>query len=456
MEIRWYYKVIRHSIWLIILSMLIPAIVALIVSQVLPHSYIAQTEVVLYKSKANLIFDSRFQTISEDDLIRLSGQDPRRQTLAALAISDQVLSDTIASLPVDLQKGWSVDKLSGKVAVETVGNLLILTANGSNPQEAATLTNLWAQAFAHIANQSFSPPSTTVQVLMGQKDTAQLAYDEAERFLVDFLADNQIDELQFQVSVVERAINDLRDAYQSTEKSGLMDTVRVKQQVPLLINQAQSLRSTLAQDPDTDPIDTATQVSILLLAATAYNSSQTSLPVTADKVIPATQSQIQLSIQSLIETPQTTSEAIVSLDRFITSLSSLGVTLEQSSLDKGKILLSAPELTQALLSEILSLQVDLDRNSANLEKEKSKLKEITQTRDLEWENYKILSGKASEASIALQTAETEVVIATQAIAPQKPSGSNKIINTAIAGLLGLFFGLVIALLRAHLNESPVH
>ena len=72
MEIRWYYKIIRYSALIIIFSILISAIAALLLSLSLPAEYQTQVEVVPFKSKTDINLDPRFETISEDESIRLA------------------------------------------------------------------------------------------------------------------------------------------------------------------------------------------------------------------------------------------------------------------------------------------------------------------------------------------------------------------------------------------------
>jgi uncharacterized protein involved in exopolysaccharide biosynthesis len=109
-------------------------------------------------------------------------------------------------------------------------------------------------------------------------------------------------------------------------------------------------------------------------------------------------------------------------------------------------------LNETFSAAIRALQSELDRDKAALEEEQAKSKELTEERDLAWDNYRILAEKAAEVEIAHKTAETEVVIATQAIPPQKAVSPNKLLNTVIGAALGLTFGLAAAFVRAHLDN----
>ena len=448
MEIRWYYAVLRHSALLILLSFLIPGLLALVISFALPPVYQAQSDIVLYKSKANITLDPRFQTISEDELIRLSGQDPRRQTFSALAVSDQALTDTLATLPAEWRSKWTLEQLRDKVSVESVGNLLQLAARASSPQEAATIANLWAQTFAQLANQSFSPPLAVVDNLISQRDAAQGVYDTAEQVLVNFLAENQLDELSLQITIAEQAITDLQEAYQASAKASLMANVTLQQQLNLTTQQAEILRDALATFPEGEVVDSSTQVAILLLTAKAYNFIH-ALP---EKIPFIKGEDIQFAIPSSTEAPLTNKQALSLLDQLTASLSNFTDQLAPAALEESYAVLNTPTLNETFSAAIRALQSELDRDKAALEEEQAKSKELTEERDLAWDNYRILAEKAAEVEIAYKTAETEVVIATQAIPPQKAVSPNKLLNTAIGAALGLTFGLAAAFVRAHLDN----
>ena len=245
MEIRWYYKIIRYSALIIIFSILIPAIAALLLSLSLPAEYQTQAEVVLFKSKTDINLDPRFETISEDELIRLSGQDPRRQTLSALAVSDQVLSETISSLPEPIQSNWTLIKLGNRVSVETSGNLLQLITNANEPNETAIVNNTWAETFTRVANQTFRQSTEALDTLIAQVDDANYEYQLAENNLITILKDNQIDEFTLEIKLIDNAVSDLRQVFQSNARAELETTLQASQRLKLLVSEAETLQRLL-------------------------------------------------------------------------------------------------------------------------------------------------------------------------------------------------------------------
>lgn len=448
MEIRWYYKVIRRFWLWIILGTLITAGIAFGVSKLMAPTYKAQSEIVIYQSKADLTLDPRFQTVSEDELTRISGQDPRRQTMAALAASDQVLSETLAALPEQYRAEWSLSRLQDSISVDITGNLLKLSISAKNPQEAADVTNAWAEIFVHHTNQTFTQPSNEIESIRGQRDTAWSDYQQAEQALVEFLKTNQIDELTYQIQVKEEMLEGLQKTFQSSSQAGLASLQTNRDRIPIFINQAESLQAMLAQMPEGEPLDPSTLTALQILQANAFNAGQV-LPA---ELQTGSSTQIQLAMPGNSGTQLSAGEAVSLVDTLITGLGNLQAKLDQAVQDQSLAQLSGsgPEQYSAQINDV---HAQLDALKASQEEENARLHELTDKRDLTWTNYTLLSKKFSEVSIAAQTAESEVLLAAKAIAPERKSGPKVITNTAIGFSLGLVAMLAFAFVRAQLDDS---
>lgn len=449
MELRWYFEVfIRHA-RLIILGTLMPGVISLVISLIIPPTYQASSEIVLFKSKAEITLNPQFQTLTEDQLIRLSGQDPRRQTLAALTLSDQVLSDTISNLPRNMQQTWSMTKLRENAQVETTGNLLKLSVNAGNPEEAATVTNTWAETFAQIANQSFKTPSDAIDSINHQVEASSVEYKNAENRLINFLENNQIDELKLQIEIKEQAIKDLTGAYTSASQIELTNLLVTKQQLPQIAQQIAALTNMVSQLPEGSSLDQSTQVALLLLQIRLFNAFQ--LVPTNLQTLSTTE--LQINIPSSLEETLTRSQAIDLLNQMDIALKDLDEQL-QNLIDKSSnASLQSPGPDKKLEAQIRTLQKEVDELKASLENEEATLKELTSERDLTWNNYNILSQKSSEVSIANKIAETEVVIATGAVPPEEPYSPRVLLNTVIGFALGFVATSMLAFIKENLAMS---
>ncbi len=76
-----------------------------------------------------------------------------------------------------------------------------------------------------------------------------------------------------------------------------------------------------------------------------------------------------------------------------------------------------------------------------LEREEARKRELTQDRDLAWETYRTLARKEAEVGVAVQVTNTEVRFAVTAVEPKEPVAPKKMLNIAIAGMLGLMVGV---------------
>jgi len=443
MEIRWYYKVIAQSKkWIIIIS-LIPTLVALSVSLVIPPTYEAETGVLLFKSKSNVSFDPRFETISEDDLIRLSGQDPRRQTLAALAVSDQVLSQTWTALPAEVQAEWTLQMLKEKVHVGNVGNLLQLSVQTKDPEEAAQIANLWAQVFVRQANQAYTQPAATIDTVVGQTQQKHQLYQTTEQALITFLEENAIGELQFNIDLKTQALKDIQSVYQSAARTGLIKALLTQQEMPILLASLQNLRDKIAPQAGETLVDPVTQTALILLIADAFTLGA-DLPVN-----------IQLLLSNTAEFRPTTVQTLEATDQVLAALHNLQIEAGIIANQQVEVVVDVLQANENLLAEIKTLNRDLNQMKSALETELAVQKELIANRDRAWEDYLTLSRKEAELTISAQTEQTEVVVAAEAMAPEKPVAPVLLLNVGIGLAFGLLASLAVVFVRAYLDETPL-
>ncbi len=82
------------------------------------------------------------------------------------------------------------------------------------------------------------------------------------------------------------------------------------------------------------------------------------------------------------------------------------------------------------------LTVRLQSYQAQLEAEAAHQKDLERQRDLAWETYTQLAKKLAEVQVAAQTSGSEVRVASLAVPPHRPASPRKLLNTAVAGVLG--------------------
>ena len=100
---------------------------------------------------------------------------------------------------------------------------------------------------------------------------------------------------------------------------------------------------------------------------------------------------------------------------------------EKLSAFDGKVAQLQPEILR-LQKEVQILEAEEDR--------------LTQMRDVARDTHTTLARKVTEARIAAQDQSGEVRLASHAALPVEPVGPRKVVNTVVAGVLGVILGVV--------------
>jgi succinoglycan biosynthesis transport protein ExoP len=94
-------------------------------------------------------------------------------------------------------------------------------------------------------------------------------------------------------------------------------------------------------------------------------------------------------------------------------------------------------LLEELAPETLSLQEAVQQTNTEYER-------LTRGRDIAKNTYMTLANKVEESRIAAQDETGEVRLASRAAVPRSPVGPRRLMNTVLAGVLGLFVGIFLA------------
>ncbi len=104
---------------------------------------------------------------------------------------------------------------------------------------------------------------------------------------------------------------------------------------------------------------------------------------------------------------------------------------------------------------LTDLNQTIQQLRAELSAERAQEQTLTQQRDLDWNTYDTLSNRLAELRIERSAANSEVRIASEAVANSKPIRLFSVARIAvIAGLFGIVIGLVVALSADFLGYSP--
>lgn len=396
-DLREYIKVlIRNWTW-IVGGALAAAVVAFIVSSLLPPTYEAVALVAVTRPRYVMQFDPRFETV---DNIQ-----PAYDAYPELATSSGLLKDLLARLDVSADELESLESLRDSVEAKSGGDpsLVRLVVRSREPEVAAYVANLWVEVFIEHANTLYGGQNGEQEAFIAQQlRETQTELEAAEQAIIDFEARNRSVVLESRLEAYGQAQLD----YLETQK-GITD----------LIRDIEGLRAQLAQRPAEETVSLSEQLTFLLLQSKAFN-------VNTEETVPF---QIQIGEGTNL-TEQNVAEQRSFLENLVDTLETRYAEIE--------------ERLEELEPQILTTQ----RQLSEVQTEEARLRRV---RDVANETYLTLARKYEEVRIGAQDTTGEFLLASEAVTPEKPSGPRRMLNTVVAGGLGFFLTVLGVLILAY-------
>ena len=398
-DLREYINVIVRR-WKWILGVTLAAVIAAAVVSflLLAPVYEAKAGVIIVKSRSEVTFEPKYRTLTEEELGSVGiDVNARRKALEALVKSSSVASEVIDKLGSGLEpEEREVEALLEIVETESNGDLIGIKVEGEDPGKIAAIANAWGEAYERYVNELYSGRAQSPANIQAQVAEAESSYKEAQEALARFTGDNQIEALTREIGAKQ---NTLADHYTT------------KRQLDRLIADVRALRDQSHRETASSPTGTGNSLSIMLLQASAFTLLSPGLPV-----------ELQLSFDDMAGLESSAEEQVQDLDALLS------------------ILEARREEVQSLIDE-MTLQQEILQLQEQLERERAREQELTSARDLAWETYDTLARKEAEVGVASQVTDTEVRLAVPAVEPKEPVAPKKMLNIAIAGMLGLMVGV---------------
>lgn len=387
-DVREYIAVlIRNWKWIVALT-IVAAVVALVVSFFLPPTYEATALVVITKARYVMRFDPKFETVNNIE--------QPYKAYPSLAMSDDLILETMATMNPSLtEKAQDLAGFRDELEAASGGDpsLIELRAKHRNAETAAHRANTWADVFVKRVNELYDESAQDARFFEEQLATAEQVLKNAEQALIEFQGRNQARVLSVQIDARE---------------SQLAAYLEARNAIELVRQDAASLKARLVLEEGDSLASLADDLAALLLQIEAL-SLKNEVP-------------LQLQVGGEHSLSDVTKQDIVAfLDGLMTTLEAQSAELETR--------ISRVE------PEILDLQGDLQQFVAEEER-------LTRARDVAQDTYTTLARKVDEARIAAQDESGEVRLASYAAVPTEPVSPRKVFNTAVAGVLGLFVGVL--------------
>jgi len=396
-DLRAYVRVLIQSWKWVVGLAIVAAAVAFAVSSLLNPTYEAPAVVIITEPRYQMQFDPRFKTVDQ--------WTPAYKAFPTLATSDEVLQrvlDVHTPSPEAGIEAWTLRTLSRMVEASSEGDpsLVVLRVRSRSSEDAAAIANLWADALVRRGNDIYSDREDDVVFFEEQVVMAEDALDEADQALVEF-------EARSQANVVDAQLESLLQAQ--------ADYLADQRAIAYIGQDIQGLRDQLAQQPGDRPISLGDDLTALLLQIKAFNLLQVKAP----------DAQVSAPIQLQVSSAESLSDK--SPAEQIAFLDDLDATLEAKSVE-------IDERLADLEPRILALQRQLQEITAESER-------LTNAQDLTSETYMTLVRKLEEARISAQEQNGVLQVGSYAAIPEKPVGPRRMLNTAVAGVLGLMLGV---------------
>ena len=399
-DLRQYIDVIMRGWKLIAAAALIAALAAAVVSFSMSPVYEARAGVIISRVRSQVVFEPSMMTLSDEKLSGLRVDTKARQnTLVALGRSPAVEAEVIRRLgdalsPEEQRAGGL---LENGIKVEVAkGELIEIRYRDKDPARAALIANIWAEEYEHYVNKLYGSSGEDTASIEMRLTAAREKYEVAEADLLAFVGANKITELKSEIG---------------SKKASLSYHYGVINQVEELTANARTLLTQVNEAGHSGAGQFANGLALVQLQTIAM-SEATAKP-----------SQLQITLNVDAGILEQTSELRGDIAVLIAALEN----------QRGESYSAINE--SGLLDDILRLEQDL-------EKEDARQKELKRARDLAWDTYKAMARKMDEANVAAQTMGSEVKFAMQAIEPRNPIAPRKMMNTAIAGMLGLMIGFL--------------
>jgi len=408
-DLRDYLRVLWKGKWIVIITFLVAVVTALAISYSTPKQYQTQTSLLLLPPLSTEVGGEVTGTVFSPE------------TYKRLALASDLLQEVIDQVYPN-GGGGSVDSLKSRMQVDVEQTAakdfpgrfplyLRVTISGTTPENLQLLAQAWAEKFTQRNTQLFL--SRTAQ----SYDYVKQSFDEVEQSLLAKEEERMLYQQQNSEPVMEATVTALENEY-----------TMYLQQLPLKLEeltiqeaQLSSLKEALSKQPEHFTVTRGLSNEALwnFLAAGVSARNVDSLPslTVRDQVLNST----YVNLQERVSEAEATVEGLRASVKYL-----------QSKVDQTK------EAFEERQAELVAIQTQLSKMSRDIQV-------------LE-DTYTSLSGKLQQAKIARVEGPDPIRTVEAPLVPSRAIAPNKKMNVAVAGVLGLFLGILLAFF-AHYIQS---
>ncbi len=425
-DLRDYIKVIWEKKWLITLVFVIAVGAALGFSLTTTPKYRTQASLIITSSIADQLVSQPVGTQNQVDFVSEFDYEE-------VAFSDDVLKSIITDLDLTTSSGESksLDSLKNQLAIDLAspGNsddniekpLLTLTVTGSKRARIKEIANTWAELYFERASEILTSEIDRYNKLASDEySSIKKELDEKIEERIEARAEHNPELLKIEADILKNRYRDYLSSLESKKLS--LEKKRT---------QLQKLNSILESEPRYLELERSIPAERLL----GENQSPDEVP--EGERSDGNDNTGKLEEKTLKLTDQKVNELFLTFRR-----KEIDADVEASSLEK-----EVNYLTSKLVefrSKINEKQATIDRVQANLEELNKEINQLEKTSDSLFSALEEARTASNEAS-AIRTLNSASSVNTVESVNTKQ-------NVAVAGVLGLFIGVLVAFLKNYMED----
>ncbi|WP_298490627.1 Wzz/FepE/Etk N-terminal domain-containing protein [uncultured Chloroflexus sp.] len=425
-DLKPYLRALLRRWWIIIGVAVGLAIIVAVTAILRTPPYTASSSVLIVPASAQVTLDSRFT--SHDSMLFTTTVNQREALLALTR--DATLEEQVATtLAIDYRPG----ELVNRIAIDTNGDLVRITARAETSAEAERLATAWAKEYARLVTETYTRDTASLALVEQQLAEAQMRYQAAQAALEAFIAQGEITTADQEV----RRLSDLVNSTRSAGTNRFAEYLRRSNDLEQILRDARLLRERLNGQAG-DEADTADAIAALLLRIRNLSDRSGDRPI--------------LQLDSSL-TNNTTVTAL-ELDRLIAALEAeqRAVRLEAERLSKVALEELSPAASKLLVERFNAAQARYEQLAA-------RQRELTRTRDQAFNLVEILMRRIDELRVADAAPQVTVRYLGTVTNPGVTIGRQALTQAAVAALAGVVLAAAVivameAMALARREKSP--
>ncbi len=249
--------------WELLLTIVLVVAIATVLSTLNnPTIYRASVVIATTRLLSDVSFGSAIRTVSESGLplegagAQSANRAQRLQTFVAL-VNDASIAQSVydqVAAEFDPDAGITAARLAGAVEGSLVEDSdgIRIDVRYDDPDLAARIANLWGEAYVRHINTIYSSGGVTASLETVSSETvrAKREYDAAQQAFVDFVTNNQIDELNRQIAEKQAIVTALGSARQTAVDTIITTRIGRDKEVIAKIYDTQLKNQLVALDND--------------------------------------------------------------------------------------------------------------------------------------------------------------------------------------------------------------